>query len=433
MVTSARERAGIALRPVGPRAILPCSRHLDNAPEDLPGDMSFWRRLFGSNPSESLRPQRLDYLNEALALERQGDYEAALTSYRLALRDHPTDPKILQNMAIAYTKTGLTEEAIRHYRRALELDPNLVGAHYGMAFLLLKKGDPEQAASHLRAFLARPPRGTDAERWIKHAEAHPAAAGGRQRRGRSVSSATRLVTLAFSAAWLAGCSSPNANPDEVIALQVTAPTINRRFIEQNDTLNIQTKTLWGVALNLAGDSIASVIIWRCADTTAAVPDSFIPYIYGIATSGNARIQANTAGLFSPVLNYTVRPRTDTIIFAGPDTIRVLSGNDTSARLNVEVDSYNPAGPLATRTVIYTITSPVFATVAARTVEFTNGWLVRHRGDQRPPGSRSPRRSGPAGHWRDQSRQRHRGRYRPPVRAGGPCPGPGSGFIVRFDP
>jgi tetratricopeptide (TPR) repeat protein len=131
---------------------------LDNAPEELPGDMSFWRRLFGSSPSESLRPQRLDYLNEALALERQGDYEAALTSYRLALRDHPTDPKILQNMAIAYTKTGLTEEAIRHYRRALELDPNLGGAHYGMA------------ASHLRAFLARPPRGTDAERWIKHAE-----------------------------------------------------------------------------------------------------------------------------------------------------------------------------------------------------------------------------------------------------------------------
>jgi tetratricopeptide (TPR) repeat protein len=169
-MSSTRERAGIALRPVGPRAILPCSRHLDNAPEDLPGDMSFWRRLFGSNPSESLRPQRLDYLNEALALERQGDYEAALTSYRLALRDHPTDPKILQNMAIAYTKTGLTEEAIRHYRRALELDPNLVGAHYGVAFLLLKKGDADQAASHLRAFLARPPRGTDAERWIKHAE-----------------------------------------------------------------------------------------------------------------------------------------------------------------------------------------------------------------------------------------------------------------------
>ncbi len=132
--------------------------------------MSFWRRLFGGKRSESLRPQRLDYLNEALALERQGDFEAALTSYRLALRDNPSDPRIHQNMAIAFTKTGQQEEAIRHYRRALELDATLVGAHYGMAFLLLKKGDSERALKHLRAFLARPPKGTDAERWINHAE-----------------------------------------------------------------------------------------------------------------------------------------------------------------------------------------------------------------------------------------------------------------------
>ena len=75
--------------------------------------MSFWRRLLGGGPSEGLKPQRLDYLNEALALERQGDFEAALTSYRLALRDNPHDPRILQNMAIAFTKTGQQEEAIR--------------------------------------------------------------------------------------------------------------------------------------------------------------------------------------------------------------------------------------------------------------------------------------------------------------------------------
>ncbi|MEP6573553.1 MAG: tetratricopeptide repeat protein [Gemmatimonadota bacterium] len=132
--------------------------------------MTFWRRLFGGARSESLHPQRLDYLNEALALERQGDFEAALTSYRLALRDNPNDPRILQNMAIAFTKTGQQEEAIRFYKRALQLDPTLVGAHYGVAFLLIKKGEPASAVSHLRAFLAHPPLGTDADRWIKHAE-----------------------------------------------------------------------------------------------------------------------------------------------------------------------------------------------------------------------------------------------------------------------
>ena len=124
--------------------------------------MGFWRRLFGggsSGGSDDLKPQRLDYLNEALALERQGDYDAALTSYRLALRDHPNDARILQNMAIAFTKTRRYDEAIRHYRRALELDTSLAGAHYGLAFLL----------QHLKTFLAHPPRGPDAQKWIDHA------------------------------------------------------------------------------------------------------------------------------------------------------------------------------------------------------------------------------------------------------------------------
>ena len=131
--------------------------------------MSFWKRLFG-RPRQELKPQRLDYLNEALALERQGDYDAALTSYRLALRDHPTDLRVLQNMAIAYTKTHRIDEAIRTYRRALEIDQSLAGAHYGVAFLLLKRGERDAAARHLRAFLGQPPRGPDADRWIQHAE-----------------------------------------------------------------------------------------------------------------------------------------------------------------------------------------------------------------------------------------------------------------------
>ena len=130
--------------------------------------MGFWRRLF-SGSSDDLNPTRLDYLNEALALERQGDYEAALTSYRLALRDHPNDARILQNMAIAFTKTARLDEAIRHYRRALELDPVLAGAHYGLAFLLMRRGDPDGAAQHLKAFLAQPPRGPDAQKWVSHA------------------------------------------------------------------------------------------------------------------------------------------------------------------------------------------------------------------------------------------------------------------------
>lgn len=129
--------------------------------------MSFWSRLTGK--SGSPKPQKLDYLSEALALERQGDYDAALTSYRLALRDQPSNYKVLQNMAIAYTKTGQIDQAIRCYRGALEREPRLAGAHYGLAFLLLKRGDVADAAYHLDAFLMDAPKSQDAGRWVTHA------------------------------------------------------------------------------------------------------------------------------------------------------------------------------------------------------------------------------------------------------------------------
>ena len=130
--------------------------------------MSWWSRLTGGK-SESEARGRVDYLREALDLERQGDYDAALTSYRLALRDRPNDQRVLQNMAIAFSRTGQADEAIRCYRRALELDPSLSGAHYGLAFLLLKRGDTDEAAEHLERFLERPPQSQDSQRWIAHA------------------------------------------------------------------------------------------------------------------------------------------------------------------------------------------------------------------------------------------------------------------------
>ncbi len=149
--------------PVVPHAPTPIS------PLPLKHRMSWLSRMLGGKSDDGLKPQRLDYLNEALALERQGDFDAALTSYRLALRDHPNDPRILQNMAIAFSRTGRLEEAVRAYRRALDLDPLLSGAHYGLAFLQLKRGATAEATSHLQAFLDAPPSGTEADRWVRHA------------------------------------------------------------------------------------------------------------------------------------------------------------------------------------------------------------------------------------------------------------------------
>lgn len=130
--------------------------------------MSFWDRFRGAKAAGA--SSNLNYLSEGLALEKQGDYDAALTSYRLALREAPNNVRVLENMAIAYSKIGQLDEAIRSYKRALSIEPKLSGAHYGLAYLLLKRGEVSDAAYHLEAFLMDAPAGPEAERWIGHAK-----------------------------------------------------------------------------------------------------------------------------------------------------------------------------------------------------------------------------------------------------------------------
>ena len=131
--------------------------------------MSWLSRLFGGRSESELKPQRLDYLNEALALERSGDFDAAITSYRLALRAKPDDTKALQNLAIALTRVNRLDEAIKCYRQALSLKPALSGPHYGLAFLHVRRGERDAAIEHLEAFLKAPPSSGEPERWIEHA------------------------------------------------------------------------------------------------------------------------------------------------------------------------------------------------------------------------------------------------------------------------
>jgi tetratricopeptide (TPR) repeat protein len=126
--------------------------------------MAFWKKLFGSEEAS-----RVDYYDEGLALLSEGKFHEALTSFRLALKDQPGDPVILQQIAIAYTRIGMTDEAAKTYRHVLSKDPAASGAHYGLAFLLLRAGQREEAMRHLQAFLDNPPRGGDAGQHVSHA------------------------------------------------------------------------------------------------------------------------------------------------------------------------------------------------------------------------------------------------------------------------
>ena len=125
--------------------------------------MGIWSKLFGESEDD------VDYYVEGVQLMNAGKYHEALTSFRLALRESPTDPAVLQQMAVTYTRIGMTDEALKTYRTALAHDEQAAGAHYGLAFLLLHNGRKDEAARHLRTFLAAPPSGPEAERHVEHA------------------------------------------------------------------------------------------------------------------------------------------------------------------------------------------------------------------------------------------------------------------------
>ena len=176
--------------------------------------------------------------------------------------------------------------------------------------------------------------------------------------------ATGLAALA-----LAACSDLSSSDDTVIALQVTSPP--GAGVEVGDTVQYTA-----IALNRNGDPIPAPIRWATPDTQNIAVDSLSGQVIGKKGATQARVQATSQGLVSPLNIITVIAAADTLILVPPDTVRVdLLPATTSPPLVARLESFNPVGPLNDRLLFYEVIEPVFASPAARTVEFANGALV----------------------------------------------------------
>ncbi len=127
--------------------------------------MTWWKRLVGG-PDEF---ESIDYYDEGTHLLDERRYHEALTSFRLALKEAPGDPVVLQQIAVAYSRIGMSDEAAKTYRHVLQKAPDAVGAHYGLAFLLIRAGQGAEAVRHLEAFLENAPTSKAAEPHVEHA------------------------------------------------------------------------------------------------------------------------------------------------------------------------------------------------------------------------------------------------------------------------
>jgi hypothetical protein len=153
-----------------------------------------------------------------------------------------------------------------------------------------------------------------------------------------------LLVIAFTA----GCSGLDEGAGGVVGLQVQEPA--------SSTLEVgESLQLTAVALDKDGNPVDAEISWRAPDPTLTV-DPLTGVITGVAP-GQGQVQAFAGSLASPLLTFTVIARPDTLVIVGDSVVTVAPTDAGSIPLVVQVQSFSPAGPVASWPVIYTITSP----------------------------------------------------------------------------
>tara|TARA_B100000780_G_scaffold24316_1_gene15477 strand:+ start:673 stop:2637 length:1965 start_codon:yes stop_codon:yes gene_type:complete len=85
------------------------------------------------------------YNNMGIVLKDKGDLEIALDSYKQALRIKPYYAEVYNNMGIALKDKGDLEAAIDSFNQALKIKPDYAEAYYNTGITLKDKGDLEAA------------------------------------------------------------------------------------------------------------------------------------------------------------------------------------------------------------------------------------------------------------------------------------------------
>lgn len=148
----------------------------------------------------------------------------------------------------------------------------------------------------------------------------------------------------------AACSGLDEGEGGVVALEVEIP--DALDLEVAEQLQLAAR-----ALDVEGNEIDADISWRTSSTAVSVDGT------GLVTAlapGVANVQAVVGSLTSATVPFSVGLRADTLIISG-DSVFVLpidSDPPAIATLTVRLESFDPAGPVDNRPVIFEITQPV---------------------------------------------------------------------------
>lgn len=164
----------------------------------------------------------------------------------------------------------------------------------------------------------------------------------------------------------AGCANLTSE-NGVVRLEVRTP--RNPVVEVGQTIQLQA-----AAFNADGDTVRdAAIVWVTPDTTVVLTPG--GQLTGRTGGQSARVQAQLDSLISDFITFSVEPRPDTLVIAGDSILTVPAGTASSGPLLASLRSFDPAGPLPSRAIGYSITAPPFADPGQRTVELPGGVLT----------------------------------------------------------
>ena len=116
-----------------------------------------WRHVLDTAPNNYVA-----HTNLGLALNQDGQVEAAIAEYQAALQIQSAHPATYNNLGNAFLQLERTQDAIAHYQKALDIEPGFFQAHNNMGIALGQNGQLAEAIIHFQKALEIAPTYADA-------------------------------------------------------------------------------------------------------------------------------------------------------------------------------------------------------------------------------------------------------------------------------
>ena len=148
----------------------------------------------------------------------------------------------------------------------------------------------------------------------------------------------------------AACSGLDEGEGGVAAVEIELPALPT--LEVGEQVQLTAR-----ALDAEGEVIEAPISWLVSDDALSVSATGL---VSAVSPGSGDVQAVAGSLTSERIGFTVLAPADTLIIAGDSVLIVPVAADppASTSLSVRLEGGTPAGPAASRPVIFEITQPV---------------------------------------------------------------------------